>query len=66
MAQLQQTKLANHRLEDEKAELLNELRKFKGHSISDSYVSITNHLLLTPLIARWIKGFGIKSGRVYW
>jgi len=35
MAQLQQTRLTNQRLEDEKAELLHEIRKFKGHSAED-------------------------------
>ena len=39
MAQLQRAKLTNQRLEDEKAELLTEIRKYKGHSLADNFVS---------------------------
>ena len=41
MSQLQRYKLTNERLEDEKAELLHEIRKLKGHSVADDYVSRT-------------------------
>ena len=39
MSQLQRCKLTNERLEDEKAELLHEIRKLKGHSVAEDYVS---------------------------
>ena len=41
MSQLQRYKLTNERLEDEKAELLHEIRKLKGHSVAEDYVSRT-------------------------
>ncbi|KAF6025546.1 hypothetical protein EB796_016137 [Bugula neritina] len=37
MVQLQQAKLTNQRLEEEKSEILYELRKFKGHSAVNEY-----------------------------
>ena len=56
MSQLQRYKLTNERLEDEKAELLHEIRKLKGHSVADDYVSrtfmITSSTTLNNIIDR--------------
>lgn len=51
MSQLQQSKLTNQRLEDEKAELLNEIRKLKGHSLADEFVSLCNQISLRTYYA---------------